>query len=426
MHVIVVGAGLLGVSTAYFLRLHGADVTVLDREEGAARGASFGNGGYLQSSVPDPWNAPGVLKVFLRAWISNLVGRGDLSAFNARTSALPALFGWGTRFLRNSNRKIFLDHLTKNFHLAQYTRTVLASLGETERLSYFRSTAGGLIVFRSEESMSSYLEIADFMASHGARFERLDRSALVAKEPSLSDTAGGIVGALHFPDDVSGNSRIFCEQLASIAAARGVVFRYEEHVRRISKSENCVVIDTQEDTVVGDAVVIAAGAQSKRLAKPLGIQLPVVPAKGYSLSIPMNGWANRPAHMIADLGVHAGINPLGDVLRVAGTAEFAGFRVGVTAERTRYMIGLVEQIFPSFAKTIDPSTIEPWGGHRPLCADGIPIIGSTRIPNVYVNTGHGGLGWTQAAGSGKALAEHILNIDGGFDLKVFSLGRFQQ
>lgn len=426
MHVVVVGAGLLGVSTAYFLRLNGAEVTVVDGEEGAARGASFGNGGYLQSSVPDPWNAPGVLKVFLRAWMTNLIGRGDQSAFSAHTGALPALLGWGTRFLRSSKQDIFLDHLTKNFRLAQYTKTVLEELEESERLSYFRSTAGGLIVFRSEESMAGYIKVADFMASHGARHTKLDRNALILMEPSLADAAEQIVGALHFPDDVSGDSRIFCEQLAAIAAERGVEFRFEEQVRQISKSKKGIVIDTSTDSLKSDAVVIAAGARSQQVAKPLGIRLPVAPAKGYSLSIPMNGWANRPSHMIADLGVHAGVNPLSDVLRVAGTAEFAGFRDGVSEERTRYMISLVEQIFPDFAKTIDPRTVSPWGGHRPLSADGIPFVGSTDIDGVFVNTGHGGLGWTQAAGSGKALAGHILGIDGGFDLGDFSIGRFKQ
>ena len=139
----------------------------------------------------------------------------------------------------------------------------------------------------------------------------------------------------------------------------------------------------------------------------------------------MHDWDNRPRHVLGDMGVHAGVNPIGDVLRVAGTAEFAGMKEGISEERTDYLIGLARQIFPTFAATIKRDEIDPWGGLRPLSADGLPMIGSTSVKNVYVNTGHGGLGWTQAAGSGRAIADHIAGIGDGFDLSDFSPGRFQ-
>ena len=138
----------------------------------------------------------------------------------------------------------------------------------------------------------------------------------------------------------------------------------------------------------------------------------------------MRDWDNRPSHVIADMGTHAGVNPMGDHLRVAGTAEFAGLRPGISPERTQYMIDLVRQTFPSFAETIDPEEIDPWGGHRPLSADGIPMIGETQVDGVYVNTGHGGLGFTQAPGSSKALADLVAGVSPQFDLADFSVSRF--
>jgi D-amino-acid dehydrogenase len=424
MRVVVIGAGLLGVSSAYFLRQRGIDVTVVERENAPALGASYGNGGYLQSSLPDPWNAPGVLRIFSHAWLASIAGRGDESAFAVSTSALPGLGGWGLRFLRNANQRTFLDHLVKNQRLAKYTLTVLDELNEGESLDYAASDTGGLIIFRDEQSMAGYLGVADHAEKHGARFDALDRMALVSIEPSLGDVADKLVGAVHFADDRAGNSRAYCEQLASIAQTLGVAFRYGETTRRISKASSSVVVETDSDEIIADAVVVAAGAHSTQIAASIGIHLPVAPAKGYSISIPMRDWTNRPKHVIADMGVHAGINPMGDVLRVAGTAEFCGLRPGISERRTDYLIDLVRKIFPRFAATIDPSEIDPWGGHRPLSADGLPVIGASRVEGVYLNTGHGGLGWTQAAGSGKALADLIAGASGAFDLSDYSISRF--
>jgi len=152
--------------------------------------------------------------------------------------------------------------------------------------------------------------------------------------------------------------------------------------------------------------------------------LPIAPAKGYSISIPIPGQSNRPRHVIADMGIHAGVNPMGNVLRVAGTAEFSGFKEGVTTARIKYLLDLARQLFPTLVDSVEHDEIDPWGGHRPLSADGIPMIGPTRVHSVYVNTGHGGLGWTQSAGSGKALADKIAGKEPEIDLSDFSVARF--
>ena len=415
----------MGITTAYFLREHGADVTVLESQSGPALGASYGNGGYHQSSLPDPWNAPGALKMFWKAWSASLAGRSDSSAFAVRTGSLPGLVKWGRQFLKNSSREIFLQQLLRNMALSSYTRQVVAELVSSESLEYSRITTGGLIVFRDEQSMAGYRSVAEFASEHGCRFEMLDREALLSTEPSLYEIANKLAGAVYFPDDSAGDPRAFCCQIAAIAANRGVLFEYDTPVSGLARRGGRIHVQTPVSGRDADAVVIAAGARSSMLAQAIGEYLPIAPAKGYSITVPMHGWDKRPKHVIADMGPHAGINPMGDYLRVAGTAEFAGLRPGVTAERTQYMIGLVRESFPSFATTIDAQAIDPWGGHRPLSADGIPMIGRTSVDGVYVNTGHGGLGFTQAPGSSRALADLIVGETPQLDLADYSVMRFR-
>jgi D-amino-acid dehydrogenase len=426
MHVAIIGSGILGVTSAYYLNQHGIEVTVLEKEPKAALGASYGNGGYLQASVPDPWNAPGAFMMFLQAWINSVSGKGDRSAFSAPTLTIPSLIGWGLRFLSNANEKTFLNHLIKNRNLAQYTHNVLKVLNETEQLSYSQAQSGGLIIFRDQPSMDAYAEMASNTTAHGTEMELLSRDALLQTESSLAAIADNLVGAVLFPQDNSGNSRLFCEQLVLITRSKGVNYRFDRSVSRIIPGSRRVKIrlgDGEELNV--DAVVIAAGVHSRKIAASAGVPIAVAPAKGYSISVPMAGWDNPPRHLIADMGIHTGVNPLGDVLRVAGTAEFCSIsKTGISETRTQYLIDLVKEIFPDFAATIDPATIDPWGGFRPLSADGLPFIGESRVKNVYLNTGHGGLGWTQGAGSSKALADLIAGVKPEFELDDYSATRF--
>ena len=424
MRVIVIGAGLAGITAAYFLRQHGIDVTVLEKEAGPGQGASYGNGGLLQTSAPEPWNMPGIFSVFAQAWIAGLTGKGEKSAFVTRTLALPGLVGWGLKFLQYANAEDYLGQTVKNMRLASYSRDVLNELNSSESLSYSHSNCGAMFLHRTEESMAGYMTLAEHVGGYGVRYEKLDRDALLAKEPSLTEIGDQLVGAIFYPDDGAGSSRDYCQQMSEICSGKGVEFSYDTQVNRISANSNGVAIQTAEVQVSADALVIAAGAHSPRLAKSIGVRLPIAPAKGYSISIPMRDWDNRPRHVLGDMGVHAGVNPIGEVLRVAGTAEFAGMREGISEERTDYLIGLARQIFPAFAETINRDEIDPWGGLRPLSADGLPMIGSTSVKNVFVNGGHGGLGWTQAAGSGKAIADHIAGVDHRFELSDFSPTRF--
>ena len=424
MHIIVIGAGLMGLTSAYFLRRHGADVTVIEAKDGPALDASFGNGGYNQATLPDPWNAPGVFGLFAKAWLADLTRNAERSAFLTRTRAIPGLMRWGLQFLKYSNAETYLRHTELNARLAQYSLDVLDELDAAESLSYSRSDNGGLIIFRDRKSLQSYCDVAEQVCDADGAFVALDRDQLLAKEPSLAEIARELSGAVFFPNDRSGNPHELGEQLAVSVERHGVCLRYGESVQRLAADDTSVTVTTDQDEVSADYLLISAGAGSTALMRMLGVRLSVAPAKGYSITMPMGEWSNRPQHVIADMGVHAGVNPMGGFLRVAGTAEFAGMRPGISEERIGYLLNLTKQIFPSFSNSIDPANIEAWAGLRPLSSDGIPILGETPRQRVYLNAGHGGLGWTQAAGSGKAVADYIVGASNSFDISDFSIGRF--
>ncbi len=419
MHAIVVGAGLQGVCTAYYLARAGAQVTILERNSGPALEASFGNGGYLQFECPEPWNRPGVLGALPGWWWESLGANRKTAPKLLRTSQLLRLVPWGLRFLRAANAETFLRNTILNRELAQYSRECMARLEEDEDIDYAQRSCGSLFVFRDRAAIDGYLPLLSHLGEAGAVWERLERDVLLQHEPSLAPIADRLEAAIRFPREESGDSWRFTSALASRAAELGVAVRYDTPVLGIARTTAGVSVKTPEGSLPADAVVIAAATHSKHLARPLGIRLPLAPAKGYALTIPLADWPMRPRHVIADMGVHAAVNVLGDSLRVAGTVDFAGADTRLHPDRVAYMMGLVEAVLPEFAEFLDPATVEPFTGLRPLSADGLPLIGATDVPGVYVNTGHGGLGWTQAAGSARLLTDMLLGETPALDLDPF-------
>ena len=421
MHVVIIGAGLQGICTAYYLAEAGVGVTVLERNDGPALEASFGNGGYLQAECPEIWNQPGILGVLPKWWWSSLSGNRKEAAKLLRTSELLRLLPWGIRFLRAARPETYFRHVALNRELALYTLDCMADLRQDLGIEYAHRDCGCLFIYRDRDSMERLRPLLDQL---GAEWEELDRDMLLQTEPCLRPIGDELCGAIRFPRDVSADSYLFSRAMSELAARNGVTFAYGSAVSRIAADGSGVTVVADGKEVRGDALVIAAGAYSGALAAPLGIKLPIAPAKGYSVTIPLGDWPERPRHVIGDMGVHAGLNVLGDSLRVAGTADFCGFDSSIDPERIDYMVGLVEAVLPEFAGTMDREAIRPFAGLRPLSADGLPLIGATTVPNVYVNTGHGGLGWTMAAGSAKALADRLCGLTPALDLDPYSPLRF--
>lgn len=403
MPIIVVGAGLLGLTTAYFLRQHGAEVLVVERQAGPALETSFANGGMLHASQANPWNEPGVLWQALR-----MLGRED-AALLIRPRAVPAMLGWIWTFLRNSSLPRYLINVEKNARLASYSLTVLAEHFAALDLPFARADRGTLKIYRSADELDIAARFAERGRAFAIAYQLLSTTDTVSLEPALAPIAGELAGGIHFPNDVAGDAYRFCRALAERCLLDGVVFRYDAQVERLVTNHGVVRgAMVNGEMLSTDKVVLAAASHSAALAASAGLRVPVQPVKGYSITVPMAHWHVQPQVPVIDEHYHAALCPLGQQLRVAGTAEFAGFDTTPTPSRIANLYDLIARIYPLEAAGIDRRACAPWTGLRPMSPDGVGIMGRTKIAGLFLNTGHGHLGWTMAPGAGKLVADDIM------------------
>jgi len=420
MKVVVVGSGLLGICSAYWLRESGAQVTVLDRAAGPGRETSFANGALVTPSMSDPWNAPCVLWRLL-GWL----GRED-SPMLLRPKALPALAGWGLKSLRESSERRFHANTLSNLTLAKYSLATLRELRSRTAIDYDQGAVGTLKVIRESRAFDAARSMAAWIGGHGVSWRELDREMTIALEPSLAPIADELAGSIHFPDDEHGDALRFCEALAAQAARSGVEFRYSTIVDALEYDGRRIRgVRSQAGSIAAEAVVVAAGSFSPQLLRGVGLRLPVAPVKGYSITVAFPAGVPGPAIPILDAELHAVAVPLNGRLRIAGTAEFAGYDLSVPNARIENLIRLLNRTFPAIARAVVRDRIKPWSGLRPMSADGVPIVSRTPIDNLFLNTGHGHLGWTMAAGSGRALADLMMGRKPEIDLKPYALDRFR-
>ncbi len=421
MRIIVVGAGLLGLTTAYFLRRHGAEVLVVERQLGPGLETSFANGGMLHASQANPWNEPGVLWQALR-----MLGRED-AALLIRPRALPRMLGWAWSFVRNSSLPRYLANVEKNARLADYSLTVLAEHLAALQLPFERADRGTLKIYRSTEELDTASQFAERCRAFDVRYQVMTAREVVTLEPALAPIVAQLSGGIHFPDDVSGDAHRFCRALAERCAADGVQFRYETQVQRIVTSDGAVSgVSCDGELQRADAVVLAAASHSVALAASAGVRLPVQPVKGYSITVPMSHWQVQPRVPVIDEHYHAAVCPLGQQLRVAGTAEFAGFDTALTPSRIANLYDLIARIYPLEAAGIKRSACAEWTGLRPMSPDGVGIMGRTQVAGLFLNTGHGHLGWTMAPGAGKLVADDIMQHTTELARDDYQLARFAQ
>lgn len=416
MRVVVIGAGLIGLASAYCLQRQGAQVTVLEREAGPGQGTSFANGALLHPSLVDPWNAPGVLGLLLR----NL-GRDD-SPMLLRARALPSLMGWGLRFVRESSPRRFARNTQRNLELARHSLAQMAKLREDTGLQYHQYCRGSLSIYRDEAAAAAARTAAQ---GHGMPFEWLDRDGLVAAEPMLADVAPQLAGGMHFREDEGGDAHVFCNALADVLRQRGVAIELGCAATGFDTAgANVHAVLAADRRFDADAVVLCAGVWSTALARRLQLRLPVRPAKGYSITLPV-GAGPAPRLPVVDHGLHAAVVPVGtDRLRVAGTAEFTGMNLSISPARVANLESLLRRIYPALAARTGAADIRAWAGLRPMSADGVPLIGGTHWENLFVNTGHGHLGWTLAAGSGQLVADIVAGRTGSIDARDYAPDRF--
>jgi D-amino-acid dehydrogenase len=413
MKIAVLGAGVVGVTSAWYLARAGHEVTVIDRQHAAAMETSYANGGQISTSHAEPWANPGTPKQVLK-WL----GRED-SPMLFRLRADPYQWAWGLAFLRECLPARTRANAAQIAAINRYSRERLQALRADTGIQYEQQTRGILRIYEGRQALDEAVAAADLEKRHGIDLRVLTAEECVLVEPALADCAGRIAGGIHAPGDESGDAHKFTQDLAALAAARGVQFRYGSSIERIETGSGSVlrVRLVSGETLAADAYVMALGSYSPMLLRPLGISIPVYPLKGYSITIPLAEGDVAPRISLSDGAYKLVMSRLGDRLRVAGTAELTGYDTAINEVRCR---AIVRRTFELFPKAGRPQDAQFWAGLRPATPGGVPCIGRTRYPNLYLNTGHGTLGWTMACGSGAAIADIVSNKKPDLDFRFLA------
>ena len=415
MRVTVLGAGVVGVTSAWYLAADGHEVTVIDRQPLPARETSFANGGQISVSHAEPWANPRAPWKALQ-WM----GQEDAPLL-WRLRADPAQWGWGLRFLRECTARRARANVGAIVRLGLASRSALQSLRRELALEYAQLERGILHFYTDAREFEHAIPQAALMREFGC--ERVPQTAAqcLAIEPALAGSRQPIVGGTDTKGDESGDARQFTEALARHAAARGVRFRHGETVTALQGEGGRLtgVRLASGESVSADITVLALGSYSPLLLKPLGISLPVYPAKGYSVTLAVPDGAAAPVVSLTDDGHKIVISRLGQTLRVAGTAEFNGYDTSVNPVRCAALRRRIGEIFPELAAADE---LDRWAGLRPATPGNVPLIGdmaAAGLGGLWLNTGHGTLGWTLACGSGRVLADCIAGRDPGLDLRPY-------
>ena len=411
MRVSVLGAGVVGVTSAWYLAADGHEVTVIERQSLPAQETSFANGGQISVSHAEPWANPRAPLKALK-WL----GREDAPLL-WRLRADPAQWAWGLRFLRECTAARARANVGAIVRLGLASRAALRSLRQELALEYDHLERGILHFYTDPREFADALPQAALMREFGC--ERLPRTAAqcLAIEPALADSRVPVVGGTYTASDESGDARRFTEALAQHATARGVRFRFGETVVALLREGSRLAGArlASGERVEADITVLALGSYSPLLLRPLGVRLPVYPAKGYSATLALPEGAMAPTVSLTDDGHKIVISRLGQSLRVAGTAEFTGYDTSLNAARCAALLRRTREIFPALAAVTE---VEYWAGLRPATPGNVPLICDMRaegLAGLWLNTGHGTLGWTLACGSARLLADLAADRDPGLD-----------
>jgi D-amino-acid dehydrogenase len=404
MHVIVLGAGLIGVTSAWYLKQAGHEVTVIDRQPAVALETSFANGGQISVSHPEPWANPGAPGQVLR-WL----GREDAPLL-FRPRADWRQWAWGLRFLLECLPGRTRRNTEAVAGLALSSRARLQELREATGIEYDHLGRGILHLFFEARDFAQAEQRAQLLRGFGMRAEVLDAPGCIAIEPALAHCRDKLAGGLYAPEDESGDALRFTQALAARCGARGVAFRFNARIESLVEQDGRIAAarildaDGGRASIKGDAFVVALGSHSPLLLRQIGEDLPIYPVKGYSVTVPIAPDAAAPQVSITDESRRIVCSRLGDRLRFAGTAELTGYDTTINRKRCEAILQRARELFPQ----VEPAgEIEYWAGLRPATPGNVPIIGRIRHENLYCNSGHGTLGWTLACGSAQAIADIV-------------------
>ena len=415
MKVIVLGAGIVGVTSAYQLARAGHEVTVVDRQPGPALETSFANAGEVSFGYCSPWAAPGIPMKAMK-WLFM-----QHAPLILRPKVDMAMIRWMAQMLRNCTSARYALNKSRMLRLADYSRISLAALREETGISYDERMQGTLQLFRNEAQLAASAKDVKALAADGIPYEVLDPDGCIRVEPALAHVREKIVGGLLTPKDETGDCFKFANALAAKAQALGVTFNYGSIIRGLDVEAGRVRgVVTAHGTLQADAVVVALGSFSPLLVRPHGIRLPVYPVKGYSLTIPITDPVRAPESTVMDETYKIAITRLGDRIRVGGMAEISGYTNDLGEPRRLTLQHSVTDLFPGG----DVSRASFWSGLRPMTPDGTPVIGPTKVAGLFLNTGHGTLGWTMSSGSARIIADLVSGRTPEIDATDLAVARY--
>jgi D-amino-acid dehydrogenase len=396
MRVVVLGSGVVGVTSAYYLARAGHEVTVIDREAGPALETSFANAGQISPGYASPWAAPGVPLKAVK-WMfqkhAPLAIRLDGTQFQLQ---------WMWQMLQNCTSARYAVNKGRMVRLAEYSRDCLQTLRADTGIQYEGRTGGTLQVFRTQQQFDGAAKDIAVLEDANVPYELLSSAELARAEPALAATAHKLTGGLRLPGDETGDCQLFTTRLAALAEELGVAFRYNTPIDALAMAGGRIAgVQCGSELVRADAFVVALGSYSTKFLSDI-VKIPVYPLKGYSITAPIVNAAAAPVSTVLDETYKIAITRFDDRIRVGGMAEIVGFDKSLREARRETLEMCVNDLFPGGGDTAKASF---WTGLRPMTPDGTPIVGRTPVSNLFLNTGHGTLGWTMSCGSGQLLAD---------------------
>ncbi|HEV2154293.1 D-amino acid dehydrogenase [Bradyrhizobium sp.] len=416
MKVLILGSGVIGVTSAYYLARAGHEVTVVDRQPEPALETSFANAGEVSPGYSSPWAGPGVPVKAIK-WL--LMKHGPLVI---RPKLDPVMWVWLLKMLRNCTSARYAVNKSRMIPIAEYSRDCLRDLRRDIGIQYDERSQGTLQLFRYQAQLDGTGEDVAVLKQYGVPYETLSREGCIAVEPALAGVKEKFVGGLRLPQDETGDCHMFTQALARHAQALGVRFMFNTGIDRIvTEGARVSGVATSAGMLQADAYVLALGSYSSQMVAPLGISLPVYPVKGYSITVPIKDASGAPESTVMDESYKVAITRLGDRIRVGGTAEISGFSTKLYDARRATLDHSLTDLFPRGG---DLAKATFWSGLRPMTPDGPPVIGPTQYGNLHLNTGHGTLGWTMSCGSGRVLADMLSGKKPEVDVSALTVDRY--
>ncbi len=416
MRIVVLGGGIMGVTTAYFLAGDGHEVVVIDRQKAVGQETSFANAGLIAPGHVYAWASPRAPMILLKSLYR------DDTALRFRLRADPRMWAWSLRFLANCTAARNRANTLRKLSLCLYSQKVIDELRRAENLEFDRIAAGLLYLYRDKAHFESGVANMAMLNDNGANLQAIDPARIAELEPQLAHVKDQLAGAIYGPTDESGDCRKFTERLAVAAVSRNVVFMLDHEIREIEASGGRITgIATDKGRVEGDAYVLALGSYSPLLANSLGLKLPIYPIKGYSVTLPIEDHKGAPTVAGVDEANLVAYARLGDRLRLTATAEFAGYDTGYEAGNFAHMLRVARDLFPDAAAYDKP---DYWACLRPMTPDGPPILGRCKVKNLYLNTGPGHMGWTMSGGCSRIVADIVADRKPAIDITGLTIDRY--